>query len=82
MNDVQPDLVRELESLMAQGDESAVKQFVLDHLNEFSESIQQDFAMAMFEDALQDTVAKRGALVALKEKAAETIDAFESTEKN
>lgn len=71
-------LAGQLEAVMAKGDDAETKKFILDHIREFPEETQREFAVGIFEDAIERRSAEQEALMALREKAAEAIEAAET----
>ena len=62
------ELHNEFDSLMERGDESAARQFLVDHFSEFPEDTQAELIFALFEEAL------------VREK--ESVDALRGAEKD
>lgn len=84
MSDVQ-ELVQQLESLIASGNEAETKRFVIEHFKEFPIETQQDLAVSLFEDALSDELSNKEALAAIKKdavRAMNAVDAIDQAETN
>lgn len=75
------ELESQLEAIMANGTEAEAMNFIVEHFKEFPEATQRELAVGLFADALQEDLAKREALIELKKKAVDAIDAFEASEK-
>ena len=54
MADEQKKPLDQLEELMNTGSEADVKQFILDHMQEFPAEAQREFAVGLFEDAITE----------------------------
>ena len=71
-------LVKELETLIASGDEAATKRYIVEHFRDFPKETQQDLAVALFEDAMSDELKDRESLAKLKQEAVRAIKAVET----
>jgi hypothetical protein len=64
--------------LVKEGDEQAVKTFLVDHIKEFSEPMQNKIIAAFFTEALKKKASDVRNIAALQK---ELLEAFEATEK-
>jgi hypothetical protein len=69
----------EIDRLLEAGDESALKDFMLEHFSELPESAQSEMLLASFSDAVESRLAD-AKISELQDSALSAIDALEASE--
>ena len=71
----------QLRTLVENGTEEEVRAFIAQHLSEFPEDFQKEITVALFREALQEEIRERDAIIEIKQKVVEVIDAIEARER-
>ena len=77
MNEI---LREQLLTILESGNERAVKDFLIEHLKEFSEEIQENIATLFFTEALEQRVSNGQQIISLQKELLATLEKAEKTE--
>ena len=73
------ELYRQLAEIFQKGDEPSVRQFLIDHIKEFPEDIQESILMLFFEEALGRANAQLD-IIDMQKQGLERLDFLKKTE--
>lgn len=83
MQTTQPtELYNRLQQVLEQGDDQAARKFVSDHINEFPEDVQQQIALALFEEALDQQAVARATRDSVQKQGLEAAAMLDSDLRN
>ncbi len=77
MNEI---LRKQLLTILESGNERAVKDFLIEHLKEFSEKIQENIVTLFFIEALEQYVSNGQQIISLQKELLATLEKAEKTE--
>lgn len=77
MNEI---LREQLLTILESGNERAVKDFLIEHLKEFSEEIQENIVTLFFTEALEQYVSNGQQIISLQKELLATLEKAEKTE--
>ncbi len=74
------EIANELSKVVENGTEAEARQFIMNHFKELPDEIQRSLALDVFQEALEEEVAKQDMLVELRKEAADVINGLADNE--